>query len=506
GMAGGHRTITRTNLAQPLTVTNQCPCLEPGPEGCAIEWCNPGGGIVNPPGSGNFNNPNKARGRITVFDTHIAAGGAAVPVKNVRMIAKRWFKIDKSYTNDNGQFASGRSFLNRVKIKVRFRNNLASVRGIRNRNIWQMAFPVSHRLGVFNRGQVAEYTFARYGNQTNAWFTGWMRKWMAATVHNQLQEHKALAESEFVGTFSSSVRLNVLLTNSSLGIKSGAEFRAPMHKQQAMADGLVNAASIEKIVAYAKKGKVGIALAILQLVKIALSTQQPDIVITYRTNLENLSSSEVARNVYGAMTLAALYKETDKAIYKQTFKNIFKITELVIPYTSEKSWADLLGLQDTALLRAAASAITTAVALAPAEKPSYQLYHGYAMYMGNYLASVRYGLNADAVLNQKRETIGPIGMFTSHTRYLEEYSPRIQEDAYRWVPIGLYYDLIDPASNIVEPVSGILDQVDYFNNNALWRAITHPTTPLNMNDFRIRLNSLLPNNTTLTNQLFQQYE
>jgi hypothetical protein len=115
-------------------------------------------------------------------------------------------------------------------------------------------------------------------------------------------------------------------------------------------------------------------------------------------------------------------------------------------------------------------------------------------------------LNADAILNQKRETIGPIGMFTSHTRYLEEYNPKEQRDAYRWVPIGLYYDLIDPASNIVEPVSGILDQVDYFNNNALWRAITHPTTPLNMNDFRIRLNSLLPNNTTLTNQLFQQYE
>jgi hypothetical protein len=114
-------------------------------------------------------------------------------------------------------------------------------------------------------------------------------------------------------------------------------------------------------------------------------------------------------------------------------------------------------------------------------------------------------LQADAVLNQKRETIGPIGMLTSHTRYLEEYNPKEPLDAYRWVPIGLYYDLIDPASG-QEAVSGILDNVDQFNNNLLWRAITHPSTPLNLNDFRIRLNSLLPNNTTSTNQLFQQYE
>ena len=91
-----------------------------------------------------------------------------------------------------------------------------------------------------------------------------------------------------------------------------------------------------------------------------------------------------------------------------------------------------------------------------------------------------------------------------HTRYLEEWSPTAQEDAYRWVPIGLYYDLIDPASNSVEPISGVLDQVDYFTNSQLWQAITSPNM-LTVNQFRNSLNNIQPARSTTTNDLFVRY-
>lgn len=503
GMAGGHRTITRTNLAQPLTVTNQCPCLEPGPEGCAVEWCNPG----FPPPPGTNTDPNRPRGRITVFDTHIAAGGSVVPVKKVRVVTKRWFKIARTYTNDNGEFSSTRLFNNRFRVNVRFRNDMASVRSLRGARVWQMLFPVFHSVGVFNRGAQVNHTFNRDNSVQTAWHWDWMRKWMAATVHNQLQEHKALAQAEGVGTFSSSNRLNVLLTNHSLGIKSGAEFRAPMHKQKRKDFGHQDMLTLTKLASYAIKGKAGLLLAIYNAIKLAVQTQQPDITITYRTDIRNLSSNEVARNVYGAMTYAAIYKASGVAIYDKVTKAIFKFVDLGMSVygMAKTKWKDsTYFMHDLITSIGLANSIIQGYSTFPIEQKKYALYHGYAIFMGNLLASKKYSINSDMVQNQRRADIGNSGNLTSHTRFLEEYNPNEQVDAYRWIPVGLFYDLIDEIEN-TPVVPNVIDQVDYFNNSELWFALVGSTTEIDINQFRLRLNWMKPQGTHTTNQLFHSY-
>ena len=106
--------------------------------------------------------------------------------------------------------------------------------------------------------------------------------------------------------------------------------------------------------------------------------------------------------------------------------------------------------------------------------------------------------------NQKRELIGNLGTLNAHTRYLEEWSPDVQEDAYRWVPTGLYYDLVDDGIGL-ESVSGITDDVNYFTNQNLWQAMIQ-NSPLTVSTFKNNLNQMRPANVTTTNSLFDQYD
>ncbi|TAE72809.1 MAG: hypothetical protein EAY68_00255, partial [Bacteroidetes bacterium] len=362
---------------------------------------------------------------------------------------------------------------------------------------------VFHSVGVFNRGAQVNHTFDRATNQTDAWTTNWMRKWMAATVHNQLQEHKALAQAEGVGTFSSSNRLNVLLTNHSLGIKSGAEFRAPMHKQKRKDVSYQDVLTLTKVVKYAIAGKKGVLALIYNTIKLALQTQQPDITITYRTSIENLSSNEVARNVYGAMTLASLYKATGHAIYDKTTKAVFKLLDLGSPllYGKKKSWGDQY--DDPIALLGVANSLEGAFTALLDEKKIFALYHGYALYLGNYLAGEKYGMNADNILGQNRTNIFPINGLNSHFRYLELYDPLIGVDAYKWVPVGLFYDLMD-NTNIYEP-QGMNDQVSNISNAMMWNTMINPVPPLNMPSFKARLILTNQNQAPALNALFQCY-
>lgn len=519
GSVSNAKTITRIDLEEPVTVTEnrECDspvlfcvlppqCLDPNDPACNTGGGGGGGGGGN--GGGQL--PNIARGQIRVWDTHIIAGGREEPVKNVRVVIKRWFKVNKVYTNNQGNFQATKRFNNRFKVNVKFRNNLASIRSIRGVRVWQMLFPVHKNIGRFeNNFNNVSFVFGIIPGQVEPWKTNWMRLWMAATTHNALQEHKALAEAEMVGTFSSNNRMNVLLTNHALGIKSGAEFRAPMHKQKQKDFGVSDMFSSGKVVVYSVKAlKSGgfwvIGTAILNAIKLGIQTQQPDLTFTYRTELTNLSSNEVSRNVFGAMTLAALYKKTGLAIYSNIAKSIIKITDLALSVgNAYKNWTD--GDNDNFWDVLAAASLMNSIVNhpeSPAAKPSYELYHGYALYMGNFLAAKKYGVTADGIPNQLRNNISSFNGISSHIRYLEGYDPRIVQDIYRWIPIGLFQDLVDYDSN--EPI-GFIDNVNYFTNAQVWNAISSSNTILDIPSFKTKMINLNAAEAVNTNSLFNQY-
>lgn len=136
----------------------ECPC-EVFDEPCPV-W--PDCGIDNG-GGGSTNNPSIPRGVIEVQDIRTCNFSATplenVPVRQARVVCKRWFKIDRIYTNDQGQFVSSKKFKNKVKVTLKTKNSYSKVSKIRGIRLWQILFPVKKQLGVFNQGGMANVSY-----------------------------------------------------------------------------------------------------------------------------------------------------------------------------------------------------------------------------------------------------------------------------------------------------------------------------------------------------------
>ena len=166
----------------------QCPCSIP--DQCPV-WpdCGLGGG-----GGGGGNDPKIPRGIIEVQDIRTCATPITnVPVRQARIVCRRWFKIDRTYTNDQGQFVSSKKFKNKVKVLLKTKNQHAKVSKIRGIRLWQILFPVKKRIGVFDEGAMANipYLFVRPASASAN--DKELPYWVAATTHNSVLEYRQYA-------------------------------------------------------------------------------------------------------------------------------------------------------------------------------------------------------------------------------------------------------------------------------------------------------------------------
>lgn len=84
-------------------------------------------------------------GTVLVTDNN---RNTTVPVRNVRAIARRFLKVEKTFTNNQGQYFITKEF-NKVHIYVRTKTDRAKIRSLRRARLWQMLFPVKIHLGKF---------------------------------------------------------------------------------------------------------------------------------------------------------------------------------------------------------------------------------------------------------------------------------------------------------------------------------------------------------------------
>ncbi len=59
-----------------------------------------------------------------------------LPLRQVRVVAKRWFKIWKGYTDNNGRFTVTKRFKNKVKVIVKTKNANAKICKVRGARLW----------------------------------------------------------------------------------------------------------------------------------------------------------------------------------------------------------------------------------------------------------------------------------------------------------------------------------------------------------------------------------
>lgn len=106
-------------------------------------------------------------GQISVNDNSL---NQIVPVKNVRVKARRFFKMKTVHTNNSGYFYIDKGFRNKATVLVKFKNDWAKVRGINGAlKLWQYVTPIKKKLGTFEKSVMATitYTFA-YSSNANS--------------------------------------------------------------------------------------------------------------------------------------------------------------------------------------------------------------------------------------------------------------------------------------------------------------------------------------------------
>lgn len=137
-------------------------------------------------------------GAITVSDNNLVATPTPrPPVRNVRVVAKRWFKIERTYTDNNGHFQFTKRFKHNVKITVKFKNDFAAIKAFRLTSFWRMLYPVTANIGVFaNDKNIINHNFDKINTTVAARGNLF---WAGATVHNSVQEYRGFATQENFG-------------------------------------------------------------------------------------------------------------------------------------------------------------------------------------------------------------------------------------------------------------------------------------------------------------------
>jgi hypothetical protein len=133
-------------------------------------------------------------GAITVTDN---VRNEQVSVRNARIVARRFLKVERVFTNNNGNYSFTKTFRNKATLLIKFKNNDAIVKGLRDARLWQILMPVKINMGKF-RGNLNSIPYNVDDN--NDVRSRGARHWAAATTHNAVQEFRLdYAPTEGIG-------------------------------------------------------------------------------------------------------------------------------------------------------------------------------------------------------------------------------------------------------------------------------------------------------------------
>lgn len=473
------RWINRTDIySDTLKIANRLPVpceIDPCGPGCPIEKC--GGGTGG--GTGGGFNPQIPRGMIQVQDIRTCNGTTPivnVPVRQARVVCKRWFKIALTYTNDQGNFTVTKRFNNKVKIIVKTENNHAKVSKIRGVRFWQIMFPVKRRIGVYEQVAMANanYLFEKpnptdQGDRELAY-------WAAATTHNSVIEYREYAV-EF-GVALPPAKLKVIVSNWAGSQGGGA---APMwNKCHMLSDELVNIAPFVAYFMAASPWITGVAAAaaLINVLKTYV-----DVVVGYQALFDNyecrLTSANlksIAYHEFGhASHFAAVTCEFWKTYRVRISNEIFTGPEETRPYGDGtetnagivalgEMWADHCGYVFT------------------------NRHYGNGGVNGGFP-------NGFTARMQGQDWPNEVGL-NSHLNAIENHDPNFGADVHRWIPRGFPYDLIDDRNDI-NFFGPITDNVNVYNTQLCFAALQNDVRDISA--FRDRL--LLQNGNLQLNQV-----
>jgi hypothetical protein len=461
----------------------QCPCYIPD-QPCPI-WpdCGLGGGSGgNPP-------PTPLPSGIYVEEQTVCTLPKRIlPLRQVNVVAKRWFKVWSGYTDDNGKFTVTKNFKNNVKVTVKTKNNNARVSKVRGIRLWQMLFPVRKRIGVFNGSELTSirYVFTKPtdGSASNKD----LAYWVSATTHNSIVEFREYT-TEF-GLTQPPSNLKVLVTNSSIMENAGA---APMWNK--CNNNLIPAAFATFFVANSDFVLAGIS-ALVTILK-----NQTDLIIGYKSYDYNcgLTSSQLRSIVYHELGHAQHYSQVGCDFWSQ-YRNAI-VTELskinqvnFYPYGTGND-------QSTAQIIATGEMWGNHI-----EKWYSERHYGNGgasisqVFISRNQGTIWGNPNTLLVFAGTGLPINNIAGLNANFASIEGFDPN-SAVVHSWIPQGIPYDLWDIRNDFPVPIT---DAVNGFTINQSFNALQSDVRSIPA--FRDRLLQQNSNiQQTQVNQLFQQY-
>jgi hypothetical protein len=426
-----------------------------------------GGGTTTPPlPPGIYVEEQRACGIATTI----------VPLRQARMVCKRWFKIWRGYTDDNGRFAVTKRFKNNVKIIVKTKNSNAKVCKVRGIRVWQMLFPCKKVLGVVNNNQLASfrYVFTKPANGSAA--SKELAYWAATTTHNSVIEFREYS-AEF-GLPNPPDNLKIMVTNWGFQRDAGA---APMWNK-CNNNSVPNAFVLYYV---ATANFIGTAVT---LVANTLKNQM-DVIIGYASADYNcqMTSAYLKSVVYHELGHAQHFTQAGCTYW--TAERSAIVTEL-----SKLNQVDFhpYGTDNDA---------TTAPIISVSEMWGNHVEKIYAeRHFGNggpaaanFISRMQGGIFTNATVGGLNANLGS----------LERFNPNLASDVHRWIPQGLPYDLFDNRNDNNNPV-GMIDNVAVYKINQVFNALQPNIQSIPAFRDRLLLNS--GNNQQVeVNQLFNAY-
>lgn len=439
------------------------PCAPDCPNGC-----DPGGGGGGGGGGGSTPDIRKPSGTLTVFDNRLN-NGSLIPVRRIRVVARNFLKTERVYTNEVGRFTFTKRF-NKVNLVVKMKNNNTQVRGIFGARVWNLFWTLKKNIGKY-RGELnnIQYTFFR---QENAFSRG-MQDWVGVTAFNKRTDYDGLSAADNLPTTTPSALGLFITPYTGAGSAPMFPHRAPNNNE--LLDFYVQA--------YIALGPTLYSYASIlnELVKTRV-----DILYGYGRALGNLDSDDISEVMFHELSHSQHYQKVGNEWWGQLV-----VAELTETFNNFNTPLDPYGPGNTV------------------NSPRIALAESWAYHYGRVLADRVYGINFSSPQREQEENYFngfPVATLSSHLNLLEDFDPGRANDPFRWIPQGLYYDMIDDRNDLLVPTPRVFidDDVSNYTNLQFFNALDNDITSLP--NYRARLLQENANNQSVqVTNLFSAY-
>jgi hypothetical protein len=375
----------------------------------------------------------------------------SAPLRYTRIVGRRFFKIDKTFTDANGNFELAKRFPNKVTIIVKFRTSSVKIKK------WPIV------LGVYGHFAIRKNIGTYKGND----------------LRNLNYEFQKGSTSKKIKTrnWIAAVALNTAIETQNF-ISSNNLIQLPSHFRIFLSE-LWDQSSTPQYEFIRNSG---------------FDFGKTAAVITWATsNITSLTTSKVTINVAQQLGLHYLFQVNEASNDGLNRANYYDYSLAYVKNRINTNyWPPEYGPFGDGLANPVQAYFSDVVAM----------WQAFAQHLGHTIADRFFGWG-EYNFDLQGKTWTSTASVSSSVKYLEEFDPNIgpPNDYFHWIPVGLIQDLID-NNNSADPI-GIIDNVSGFTYSEIQTA--YYSEPSIMLDFKNALKSLKPAQSAAIDQLFSSY-